>query len=182
MTAIADKIRAILGITGNMGLDAMASNLQEVNDEIGDQAALITSIVGELQGKGVGGGSTSSIPTEIKAGNTPVIMSSTQAYTSTSTSMVASGIEVTVPRTGTYRFKFACSRTNTSGTWNAQLYKNGSPVSGATATWNQYQGTCSADISCNEGDLIEIYCQARGSTYRIVVTTLVGCIDWETGL
>jgi hypothetical protein len=36
LTAIADKIRAILGSSGKMGLDNMATNLTEVNDEVVD--------------------------------------------------------------------------------------------------------------------------------------------------
>ena len=41
MTAIADKIRSILGFTGKMGLDAMASNLETEQSNI---AAAFTSI------------------------------------------------------------------------------------------------------------------------------------------
>lgn len=41
MTAIADKIRSILGITGKMGLDAMASNL---NTEQSNIAAAFASV------------------------------------------------------------------------------------------------------------------------------------------
>lgn len=41
MTAIADKIRSILGITGKMGLDAMASNLETEQSNI---AAAFTSV------------------------------------------------------------------------------------------------------------------------------------------
>ena len=44
MTAIADKIRALLGITGTMGLDAMADNIQAAQNEVDAQDALITQI------------------------------------------------------------------------------------------------------------------------------------------
>lgn len=121
------------------------------------------------------------IPSTITAGNTPVLVSSTMAHTCTSTSMTATGISVTVPRAGTYRFKFSCARTNTSGTWTAQLYKNGSAISNATATWSSYQGTYSGDISCSANDKIEIYVKSRGTSYRLITGHLTACINWDTG-
>lgn len=122
-----------------------------------------------------------SIPSTITAGNTPVLSSSTMAHTCTSTSATATGISITVPRAGTYRFKFSCARTNTSGTWTAQLYKNGSAVSNATATWSSYQGSCSADVQCAANDKIEIYARSRGSSYRLITGQLIACINWDTG-
>ena len=127
----------------------------------------------------IGGGS--SVPTTITAGDTPVLFSSTMAHTCTSTSATATGISITVPRAGTYRFKFSCARTNTSGTWTAQLRKNGTAISNATATWNQYQGTYSGDIQCNANDKIEIYAQSRGTSYRLITGQLIACINWDTG-
>ena len=121
------------------------------------------------------------IPSTITGGDTPVLSSSTLAYTCTSTSMTKSGISVTIPRAGTYRFKFSCGRTNTSGTWTAQLYKNGSAISGATATWSQYQGTYDGTVSCAAGDVIEIYVRSRGTSYRLIAGQLVACIEWDTG-
>lgn len=56
LTAIADKIRAILGSSGKMGLDNMATNLTEVNDEVIDQEELIEQIAIALEGKGINGG------------------------------------------------------------------------------------------------------------------------------
>lgn len=56
MTAIADKIRNLLGITGTMGLDSMASNLGTVNAEVDTQAELINQISTVLEGKAAGGG------------------------------------------------------------------------------------------------------------------------------
>ena len=122
-----------------------------------------------------------SIPDTITAGDTPVLVSSTMAHTCTATTATATGISITVPRAGTYRFKFSCARTNTSGTWTAQLYKNGTAVSGATATWNQYQGTYDGTVTCNANDKIEIYATSRGTSYRLMTGQLVACIDWDTG-
>ena len=56
MTAIADKIRALLGISGTMGLDAMATNLTTAQNEVSVQEDLITQIAAALEGKGGGAG------------------------------------------------------------------------------------------------------------------------------
>ena len=56
MTAVADKIRALLGMTDKLGLDAMASKLGTAVDVCDDQATLIAQIKEALEGKAVGGG------------------------------------------------------------------------------------------------------------------------------
>lgn len=48
MTAIADKIRALLGITGTMGMDAMANNLGNAVTEVDSQADLIQRLKGAI--------------------------------------------------------------------------------------------------------------------------------------
>lgn len=55
MTAIADKIRALLGISGKIGLDAMADNLGTAVEACDSQAALIAQIRTALEGKAAGG-------------------------------------------------------------------------------------------------------------------------------
>lgn len=55
MTAIADKIRSILGISGKMGLDAMVSNLQTCEDEVDLQEGLLEEALSTLNGKASGG-------------------------------------------------------------------------------------------------------------------------------
>lgn len=65
MTAIADKIRSILGISGTMGLDAMATNLGTVQNSVDSQADIIVQIETALEGKSAGssGGSGATIKT-----------------------------------------------------------------------------------------------------------------------
>lgn len=58
MTAIADKIRTLLGISGTMGLDGMSANLQTAVTTADTQADLIARIETALEGKTVAAGST----------------------------------------------------------------------------------------------------------------------------
>ena len=51
MTAINDKIRSLLNLTGIMGLDAMAANLGTAVSENDQQAVLIQQIKSALEGK-----------------------------------------------------------------------------------------------------------------------------------
>lgn len=61
MTAIADEIRELSGTTEAMGLDAMASNVSEVNAEVNSQTELLTQAVLALNGKTSGGGGTTGL-------------------------------------------------------------------------------------------------------------------------
>lgn len=150
------------------------------SEQVAVEAGVYTT--GQIKVAAQTGGGSGGAPSTIVAGDTPVLSSSKLAYTCTATSMTATGISITITKAGTYRFKFSCGRTSTSGTWTTQLYKNGSAVSGATVTWSSYQGTCTADIACSAGDTIQIYARSRSTSYRNIVGQLVACIDWDTGL
>ena len=119
------------------------------------------------------------LPDTIIAGDTPIIASNVMVKTIASSKITATGIKIVVPKTGTYRLKFTCGRTNTTGDYTTQLYKNGVEISGAVATWSNYEGYCIADVSCDSGDEIEIYAQSRGENYRNIIGQLVAYIDWN---
>ena len=53
MTAIADEIRILSGTDETMGLDGMASNISEANEEILSQADLLTQLTAALEGKAI---------------------------------------------------------------------------------------------------------------------------------
>lgn len=72
MTAINDEIRSLVGVTGLMGLDAMATNLGTANDEVTVQSDLITQIAAAMGGKsqgagGASGGTSGGLPSGVSA-------------------------------------------------------------------------------------------------------------------
>ena len=153
------------------------SMIAKANETTGKTDADLTNgVQSRRNGDGQGGGG---LPDTIAAGDTPVLASSVMSKIIATTTVTATGIKVTVPKTGTYRFRFSCGRTNTSDDWTTQLYKNNTSVSGATVIWSTYAGECTADISCSAGDTVEIYARSRGSNYRNIVGQLIACIDWN---
>ena len=57
MKAIADEIRELSGTTEAMGLDAMASHIEEANSEVSNQTDILAQVVTALEGKAAGGSS-----------------------------------------------------------------------------------------------------------------------------
>ena len=156
------------------------SMIAKSNTVTGKSDANLTSAIQSLiDGYGHGGSSGGGLPDTIIAGDTPIIASNVMVKTIADSNLTATGIKIVVPKTGTYRFKFACGRTNITGDWTTQLYKNGSAISGAVSTWSSYEGYCIADVSCDSGDEIEIYAQSRGTNYKNIIGQLVACIDWN---
>lgn len=157
------------------------SMITKANETTGKSDADLTVAMQSLiDGYGQGGSSGGTgLPDTVEAGDTPIIASNVMVKAIANSNITATGIKIVVPKTGTYRFKFACGRTNITGDWTTQLYKNGSAISGAVSTWSNYEGYCIADVSCDSEDEIEIYAQSRGTNYRNIIGQLVACIDWN---
>lgn len=127
--------------------------------KIDDLADLIDSIQ-------TGGGATL-VPT---AGDYPVVGNG--GLGGGGSNLTSTGISVTIPVSGTYRFKWCAFRRNnsTSYSWSSRLYRtrNGSTTAIGTenSTWTStYIQTNSQDIACNAGDVITVYVRGRSNTY-----------------
>lgn len=127
--------------------------------KIDDLADLIDSIE-------TGGGATL-VPT---AGDYPVVGNG--GLGGGGSNLTSTGISVTIPVSGTYRFKWCAFRRNnsTSYTWSSRLYRtrNGSTTAIGTenSTWTStYIQTNSQDIACNAGDVITVYVRGRSNSY-----------------
>lgn len=127
------------------------------------------------------GGGSGGLPATITAGDTPVLASSVLVKTAESRSMTDTGIKITIPIAGTYRFKAGFVRDSTGSSFVGQLYKNNSAISGATVSWSDYEGTLNKDISCAAGDVISIRMQSGSTLSSICASQLVACIDWDNG-
>lgn len=58
MTAIADEVRALSGTSDALGLDAMATNIESANTEVGAQTDLLAQVATALETKGINGYNT----------------------------------------------------------------------------------------------------------------------------
>lgn len=86
--------------------------------------------------------------------------------------LTSTGVKVTIPVTGTYRFKWCAFRRNnsTSYTWSSRLYRTRSGQTTAIGTENSswtstYIQENSQDIACNAGDVITVYVRGRSASY-----------------
>lgn len=127
--------------------------------KIDDLADLIDSIQ-------TGGGATLT-PT---AGDYPVVGNG--GLGGGGSNLTSTGISVTIPVSGTYRFKWCAFRRNnsTSYSWSSRLYRTRSGQTTAIGTENStwqstYIQTNSQDIACNAGDVITVYVRGRSNSY-----------------
>lgn len=155
LTDIADAIRAKTGSTATMTPSGMA--------------ALINSI------------ETGGAPSTITAGDTPVMIAA-NIYNSTGTSSQNTGLVITVPLAGTYRFKWVMAGGGGSGyAVKSQLYQNGVAVGSQKTTTGAT--VCSLDLECAAGDTITVYVTGYsywGTMYG-TIGNLVACINWNNG-
>ncbi len=114
-----------------------------------------------------GGGGATLTPT---AGDYPVVGNG--GLGGGGNALTSTGISVTIPVTGTYRFKWCAFRRSTGNTytWASRLYRTRSGQTTAigtqNSTWtNTYSQTNSLDIACNAGDVITVYVAGRSNSY-----------------
>lgn len=128
--------------------------------KIDDLADLIDAIQ-------TGGGGSTLTPT---AGDYPVVGNG--GLGGGGSNLTSTGISITIPVTGTYRFKWCAFRRNnsTSYSWSSRLYRTRSGQTTAIGTENStwtstYIQTNSQDIACNAGDVITVYVRGRSNSY-----------------
>lgn len=131
--------------------------------------------IAEAAGEGGAG-----LPDTIVAGDTPVLYNP-NSYHATKTSLTSSGLSITVPKAGTYRFKWVVSGGSGDSTYTvkSRLYKNNTAVGTqrTSATTTAY----SEDITCNAGDTVTLYLAGFnfwGEMYG-GGGGLCACIDWD---
>lgn len=118
------------------------------------------------------------------AGDTPVLINHNGFVPARSTEPSATGISLTIPIAGTYRIKFIAYNSYSNVTYfnyisAVRLYKN------SVAVGEQQEITAlmviSQDITCEAGDVIEIYASSANTSYRTAVAGLTACINWDNG-
>lgn len=143
-----------------------------------DGFSKVTVNVPSSGGESGGGG----LPDTIVAGDTPILGSWTGKQV-TSTTVTATGLSVTIPQDGTYRFKIPCyagsSYMGGSGKPTVHIYKNGVEATSLNVTSN-LTAPLSADLECSAKDVISIYATAYKQSYttiNVTVLALIACID-----
>ena len=150
------------------GLDTVTVNAVDASIDSNIIAGNIKSGVEILGVVGsYAGGGTVLVPT---AGDYPVVGNG--GLGGGGNNLASTGISVTIPVTGTYRFKWCAFRRNnsTSYSWGSRLYRTRNGQTTAIGTENTswqstYIQTNSQDIQCNAGDVITVYVRGRSSSY-----------------
>lgn len=92
------------------------------------------------------------------------------------TTYTATGIKLTVGKTGTYSVYWMGYRSSASGTNGSQLYINsssyGSAITTFDGTYTNYQFVTLSSVSLTAGQVIEVYARARATQYNMSAMNL----------
>ena len=138
----------------------------------GDANLVATNIKKDVSIFGVEGSYVGGSVLTPTAGDYPVVENA--GLGGAGSSLTSTGISITIPVTGTYRFKWVAARrsTGTSYTWSTRLYRTRGGTTTAIGTENStwtstYWQTNSQDIAVEAGDVITVYAAGRSSTYTM---------------
>lgn len=122
------------------------------------------------------------LPAEIVAGDTPVMMDG-RVVTATSSSWAETAMTITIPKAGTYRFKWIMGDSYSGHTRATRLYKNGVAAGTEHSGNNHGDVYCTDDIECAAGDVMTMYIKGYRNygNYYGTAGNLVACIDWDNG-
>lgn len=122
------------------------------------------------------------LPDTITAGNTPVL-ADWEGSTVSDTTETDTGLGVSVPKAGTWRFKVIASKSSSYGTGTSNpevyIYRNNSKTK-TQALDSSVGNVIDFDVACTAGDTIKVYAKAVKSTYSttsVVATALIACVN-----
>ena len=104
--------------------------------------------------------------------NTQTVQGTTRT---TSTTLAATGAELTVSKTGTYDIYWTATRSNTSTsyTWGTRLYIDGTAYGTENTTWsNHVQNNHLTNVSLTVNQKLRVYGRGRGSSYYVYAPQL----------
>ena len=127
--------------------------------------------------------SSGGLPNVITPGDTP-ILGSWVGKTVSATTVTATDLSVTIPKSGTYRFYVSAVQNSSyslggGSTPYVYLYKNGSEAASDTVQ-SSVTSPISFELNCSEGDAITVYAMAMKSSYYTIgvkALSLVACIN-----
>ena len=122
------------------------------------------------------------LPAEIVAGDTPVLMDG-RVVTAISSSYNATAMTITIPKAGTYRFKWSMGGAYSGYTRATRLHKNGVAAGTEHSDSTQSDIYCTDDIECAAGDVMTMYVKGYNywGKYYGTAGNLVACIEWDNG-
>ena len=150
-----------------------------IREKTGSTAAMTPSGMAALiNGIETGGGA----PSTITAGDTPVLMDG-RVVTATSSSWEETAMAITIPKAGTYRFKWIMGDSYSGYTRATRLYKNGVAAGTEHSASDHGDINCTDDIECAAGDVMTMYIKGYRNfgKYYGTAGNLVVCIDWDNG-
>ena len=91
------------------------------------------------------------------------------------TAYTATGVKLTVAKTGTYKVSWTGARNTTSGTSGSQLYIDGTAYGSAVTTFTSSYGqsVVLTDVALTAGQEVEVRARSRSTSYVMLVGNLI---------